>query len=62
VERFKLTEQWQKEGGKYIPYPSRFLNGRRWEDEILTSTAQIPAESNGRAPRIPTAADCRPRI
>lgn len=23
---------WTKEGGKYIPYPASWLNGRRWED------------------------------
>jgi len=30
---WKATEQWQKEGGKFIPYPATFLNQRRWEDE-----------------------------
>lgn len=29
----KTTEQWQKEGGQYIPNPQTWLNGRRWEDE-----------------------------
>jgi uncharacterized protein YdaU (DUF1376 family) len=24
---------WLKEGGKFIPYPTSWLNGRRWEDE-----------------------------
>jgi len=33
IERWKQTEQWQKEGGKFIPYPATFLNQRRWEDE-----------------------------
>jgi len=33
LERWKQTEQWQKEGGKFIPYPATFLNQRRWEDE-----------------------------
>lgn len=27
------TEQWQKDGGQYIPNPQTWLNGRRWEDE-----------------------------
>jgi hypothetical protein len=34
LERQKKTEDWQKEGGKYIPYPATWLNARRWEDEI----------------------------
>lgn len=25
---------WKKDGGKFIPYPATWLNGRRWEDEI----------------------------
>lgn len=29
----KTTEQWQKDGGQYIPNPQTWLNGRRWEDE-----------------------------
>ena len=33
LERWKQTEQWQKEEGKFIPYPATFLNQRRWEDD-----------------------------
>ena len=33
LERDKLSEQWQKDGGSYIPHPSSWLNGRRWQDE-----------------------------
>lgn len=28
---------WQKEGGKYIPHPTTYLNQRRWEDEAQQS-------------------------
>jgi phage replication O-like protein O len=28
------SEQWQSDGGKYIPHPATWLNGKRWEDEI----------------------------
>lgn len=27
------SEDWRKDGGKFIPYPASWLNGRRWEDE-----------------------------
>ena len=27
------TDQWQRDGGQFIPYPATWLNGRRWEDE-----------------------------
>ena len=33
LERQKESREWRKEGGAYIPYPSTWLNGRRWEDE-----------------------------
>jgi hypothetical protein len=33
------TEKWQKDGGKYIPMPSTWLNQRRWEDEPLACSA-----------------------
>lgn len=29
-----LTDQWSREGGKYIPYPSTWLNQERWNDDL----------------------------
>lgn len=34
LARQKETESWKKDGGKFIPHPATWLNGRRWEDEI----------------------------
>lgn len=34
------SPEWQKDGGRYIPHASSWLNGRRWEDEHTVS--QIP--------------------
>lgn len=34
LERQKATGDWQKDNGKYIPYPAKWLNDRRWEDEV----------------------------
>ena len=31
-------ESWIKDGGKFIPNPSTWLNQRRWEDEIKVSS------------------------
>lgn len=28
------SEQWQKDGGQYIPNPATWLNQKRWEDEL----------------------------
>lgn len=29
----KQTENWQRDGHRYVPNPATWLNGRRWEDE-----------------------------
>lgn len=34
VELQKTTEQWQKDGGQYIPNPATWLNQGRWMDEM----------------------------
>jgi len=33
LERDKRSRDWLKDNGAYIPHPSSWLNGRRWEDE-----------------------------
>ena len=33
LENQKQSDQWQRDNGQYIPLPSSWLNGRRWEDE-----------------------------
>lgn len=39
VDKQKLSEQWTKNNGQFIPYPATWLNGRRWEDEIVRAKA-----------------------
>lgn len=39
IQRAKASAQWQSEGGKYIPLPSTWLRGRRWEDAQQTSAS-----------------------
>ena len=34
VDRFKKTDNWQKDNGLYVPMASTFLNGERWKDEV----------------------------
>lgn len=38
LSQFKKSYDWQKNGGQFIPYPSTWLNGRRWEDELTTTS------------------------
>lgn len=40
LKRQIASEEWQRDGGRYIPHPSTWLNGRRWEDEQTAPTAQ----------------------
>lgn len=50
VNRQRDSEQWQRDGGQYIPHPATWLNGKRWEDEsgpAATSTASA-AQSDTR--------------
>lgn len=51
-------EGWQKEGGKFIPYPATWLNGKRWTDEepiavankcsLETDSPSVSAEESAR--------------
>jgi len=34
LEKQKQSRDWQKDNGQYIPLPSSWLNGLRWDDEL----------------------------
>ena len=38
IEAFKNTDDWQKDNGKYIPYPYTWLNRGGWNDELPKQT------------------------
>lgn len=43
------SEQWQKEGGRYIPNPATWLNQERWNDELPALGAfPRPPTQNGK--------------
>lgn len=44
IQTQKASEQWTREGGRYIPNPATWLNGGRWEDELTGGTN---AENSG---------------
>lgn len=53
LEEYKQSNQWQKDGGQFIPHPTTWLNQGRWEDEILKTGAQgedpiIPGYAKGK--------------
>jgi hypothetical protein len=37
LEQAKLSAEWVKEGGQFIPYPATWLNAKRWLDEHTSS-------------------------
>lgn len=43
LAKWTKSNQWTKNGGQFIPYPSTWLHERRWEDEI-------PQEIHEKAP------------
>ena len=34
------ADQWQRDGGRYIPHPASWLEGERWRDEIACPVQQ----------------------
>jgi hypothetical protein len=51
-----LTEDWVKEGGKFIPYPATWLNDGRWTDE------QPKAMPAGAVPTVPSKQERDPEL
>ena len=41
IEIQKNSQGWLKDDGQYIPHPSTWLNGERWEDEIDSNAKKI---------------------
>ena len=51
IDRQKQSDQWQKNGGQYIPNSATWLNQGRWEDELPAhQCGGIPAGSAGTGP------------
>lgn len=38
VKAYAKTNDWTKDGGKFVPLPTTFLNQERWKDEIQSNT------------------------
>ena len=46
IENQKQSAQWSKDNGQFIPHPTTWLNGKRWEDQLPMDTG-IPKGSSG---------------
>lgn len=47
VKAQKKSEQWVKDNGQFIPYPSVWLNGERWNDEVAAPAVSAESDSGG---------------
>ncbi|MFZ2447380.1 MAG: hypothetical protein WAW37_13565 [Syntrophobacteraceae bacterium] len=54
------SHEWRKEKGQYIPLPSSFLKGRRWEDEAPAALSSVGLVSEKTARTIENLKDWRP--
>jgi hypothetical protein len=43
IEAQKATEDWRKEGGKFIPYPATWLNQKQWLNETAAPSLIVTA-------------------
>ena len=34
LRKWKASDEWTRDGGRFVPHPATWLNGRRWEDEV----------------------------
>ena len=57
VQAASKTEQWQREGGKFIPLPATWLNQSRWEDDYSHTT---PIKADGFKERMQKLAQGKP--
>lgn len=51
VERAKVSVQWRKDEGQFIPYPASWLRARGWEDEEHVDVVPLP-QTRGEKGRI----------
>lgn len=47
IETQKRTDQWQKDGGQYIPHPATWLNAAQWDDEIQIQGGKVNDGTGG---------------
>ena len=45
LEMFKKSPDWFKDNGQFIPYPTTWLNQKRWEDEIVVNGMNVFEEN-----------------
>ena len=57
LEQQKVSADWKKEGGRFIPYPTTWVSGERWEDELPIQPTTPSAASWGGIPMAGSTSD-----
>ena len=47
LARAMKSHDWLKDGGRFVPHPATWLNGRRWEDEFAAADAAPQTQPAG---------------
>ena len=47
LDQASQSEQWQRDGGKFVPYAATWLRGRRWEDEYVPGAGETQPWKGG---------------
>ena len=50
LRAIKETAQWKREGGRFVPLPATWLNGKRWEDDPNAVRAGSPNAKHDNIP------------
>ena len=59
VDRARASPDWQRDGGKYIPYPANWLDAKGWEDETGHAYSESrAAQARGAGGGFPGAQPC----
>lgn len=45
LKKQTASDDWQKQDGKYIPDPTTWLNGERWEDDVEVPDSDVTSET-----------------
>lgn len=51
IERGIKSTDWQKDGGKFIPYPATWLNAKGWEDEFSEKEVSLGKAQSRELPK-----------
>jgi hypothetical protein len=61
IERARMTDDWRKDNGAFIPYFATYLRGERWNDELESDLTMGQCDWNRNGTREPGKPRCSHR-